>query len=139
MQVTSLLSQHEHEHGPECGCGHDHEHSVVHLWQAVLGVVFVLNAFIVDWLFDAGSTLSSASANYVKYIQADAKAFTDLLPSYQSNPYLFTQQRVAEAMAQVLTNVQDKIFLPQRADGKPRELRLQLNREPPQPKTAANP
>ena len=60
MQVTSLLSQ--HEHGPECGCGHDHEHSVVHLWQAVLGVVFVLNAFIVDWLFDAGSTLASASA-----------------------------------------------------------------------------
>ena len=60
MQVTSLFSQ--HEHGPECGCGHDHEHSVVHLWQAVLGVVFVLNAFIVDWLFDAGSTLASASA-----------------------------------------------------------------------------
>ncbi len=62
MQVTSLLSHHEHEHGPECGCGHDHEHSVVHLWQAVLGVVFVLNAFIVDWLFEAGTTLASASA-----------------------------------------------------------------------------
>jgi Cd2+/Zn2+-exporting ATPase len=60
MQVTSLLSQHEHD--DNCGCGHDHEHSVVHLWQAVLGVVFVLNAFIVDWIFDAGSTLSSASA-----------------------------------------------------------------------------
>ena len=64
MQVTSLISQHEHdhEHGDNCGCGHDHEHSVVHLWQAVLGVVFVLNAFIVDWLFDAGTMLSSASA-----------------------------------------------------------------------------
>jgi Cd2+/Zn2+-exporting ATPase len=62
MQVTSLLSQHEHEHGPNCGCGHDHEHSVVHLWQAVLGVVFVLNAFIVDWLFDQGHTVASASA-----------------------------------------------------------------------------
>ena len=60
MQVTSLLSQHEHD--DKCGCGHDHEHSVVHLWQAVLGVVFVLNAFLVDWLFDAGSTLASASA-----------------------------------------------------------------------------
>jgi Cd2+/Zn2+-exporting ATPase len=60
MQVTSLLSQHEHD--DNCGCGHDHEHSVVHLWQAVLGVVLVLNAFIVDWLFDAGSTLASASA-----------------------------------------------------------------------------
>ena len=62
MQVTSLLSQHEHEHGPNCGCGHDHEHSVVHLWQAVLGVVFVLNAFIVDWLFAQGDTVASASA-----------------------------------------------------------------------------
>lgn len=62
MQVTSLLSQHDHKHGDDCGCGHDHEHSVVHLWQAVVGVVFVLNAFIVDWLFEAGSTLASASA-----------------------------------------------------------------------------
>ena len=60
MQITSLLSH--HEHGPECGCGHDHEHSVVHLWQAVLGVVFVLNAFIVDWLFAQGDTVASASA-----------------------------------------------------------------------------
>jgi hypothetical protein len=41
-------------------------------------------------------------------------------------------------MSGILTNVQDKIFLPQRADGKPRELRLMLNREPPQPKPAAN-
>ena len=64
MQVTSLLSH--HEHGPDCACGHDHghdhEHSVVHLWQAVLGVVFVLNAFIVDWLFESGGTVASASA-----------------------------------------------------------------------------
>jgi Cd2+/Zn2+-exporting ATPase len=62
MQITSLLSRHEHEHGPECGCGHDHEHSVVHLWQAVLGVVFVFNAFIVDWLFAQGGTIASVSA-----------------------------------------------------------------------------
>ncbi len=60
MQVTSLLSH--HEHGPECGCGHDHEHSVVHLWQAVLGVVFVFNAFVVDWLFAQGDKVASASA-----------------------------------------------------------------------------
>jgi hypothetical protein len=30
-----------------------------------------------------------------------------------------------------MTNAQEKFFLPARADGKPRELRLQLNREPP--------
>ncbi|MGA2853300.1 MAG: cation-translocating P-type ATPase [Verrucomicrobiota bacterium] len=62
MQVKSLLSHHEHEHGPNCGCGHDHEHSVVHLWQAVLGVVLVLNAFVGDWLFASGGTVASASA-----------------------------------------------------------------------------
>jgi len=60
MQVTSLLS--DHDHGDSCGCGHDHEHSSVHLWQAVLGVVFVLNSFIVDWLFESGTTVASASA-----------------------------------------------------------------------------
>ena len=83
---------------------------------------------------------ATASTNYVKAIQADAKAFTDLLPAFKANQNLFAQQRVAEVMALVLTNVQDKIFLPQRADGQSRELRLMLNREPPGPKSGtANP
>ncbi|MFZ0829102.1 MAG: protease modulator HflK [Verrucomicrobiia bacterium] len=83
---------------------------------------------------------AAASANYVKYVKADAGAFTDLLPKYESNPNLFVQQRLVEAMSQALTNVQDKIFFSTRADGKPRELRLMLNREPAAPKPApANP
>ena len=65
MQVTSLLSReenaHDHEHD-ECGCGHDHEHAPVRLIQTVIGVIFVLNAFVVDWLFDQGHTVASASA-----------------------------------------------------------------------------
>jgi hypothetical protein len=32
-----------------------------------------------------------------------------------------------------MTNVEDKIFLPERADGKARELRLLLSREPKKP------
>jgi hypothetical protein len=36
---------------PRCICG-----------RLVLGVIFVLNAYLVDWLFEAGTTLSSASA-----------------------------------------------------------------------------
>ena len=60
MQVTSLLSQHEHD--DSCGCGHEHEHSSIHLWQAVLGLVFVINAFIVDWLLPQGATVASVSA-----------------------------------------------------------------------------
>lgn len=57
MQVTSLLSHHEHDHHH-----HDHEHSVVHLWQAVAGLVLVINAYVVDWLFTQGSGVASASA-----------------------------------------------------------------------------
>ena len=77
--------------------------------------------------------------NYVASITAEAKRFTDLLPGYETNRNLFAQMPLVQTMGQVLTNVQDKIYLPQRADGQPRELRLMLNREPPQPKNAASP
>src|SRR5579871_6255822 len=72
MQVTSLLSResdhehhhhhhdHDHEHGPGCGCGH--EHASVPLGYTLVGVVFVLNAFIVDWLFQSGDKVASISA-----------------------------------------------------------------------------
>ncbi len=73
----------------------------------------------------------SARNRYVTSIQSEAEAFTKLLPQYQSNPQLYAQLELAKAMPQILSNV-DKDFLPQRADGKPRELRLMLNREPPQ-------
>ena len=68
MQVTSLLSRHEHDHfGREescsvCGHEHEHEHSPVHLWQTLLGVIFVVNAYVVDWLFQQSYTVASASA-----------------------------------------------------------------------------
>src|SRR5579863_7240758 len=67
MQVTSLLSRSEqdHEAGHEgsCeACGHDHEHTPVRLWQTLVGVVFVLNAFLVDWMFEKGQTVASISA-----------------------------------------------------------------------------
>src|SRR6266478_3939650 len=62
---TSLLSHqdHEHPHDASCSaCGPDHEHAPVRLWQTLLGVVFVLNAFVVDWFLARGSTVASASA-----------------------------------------------------------------------------
>jgi len=34
----------------------------VRLWQTLVGVVFVINAFVVDWLFESGHTVASASA-----------------------------------------------------------------------------
>jgi len=88
----------------------------------------------------ASSITNAAAADrarFVESITAEAKRFSDLLPKYESNPSLFAQQTLVQMMGPILTNVQDKIFLPQRADGKPRELRLMLNREPPAPKTAA--
>jgi membrane protease subunit HflK len=81
----------------------------------------------------------SARTRFVSAVESEANAFTKLLPQYQSNPNLYAQLELSKAMAQVLTNVQDKIFLPQRADGKTRELRLQLNREPAPPRSGANP
>jgi membrane protease subunit HflK len=79
----------------------------------------------------------SGRSRYVQSLEADAKAFSALLPNYKVNPDLFEQQQLVQMMGNVLTNVQDKFFLPERLDGKPRELRLLLNREPLQPKTGA--
>ncbi|MGA3284816.1 MAG: protease modulator HflK [Verrucomicrobiota bacterium] len=87
----------------------------------------------------AASITNAAAADrarYVDSITAEAKRFNELLPRYESNPSLFVQQTLVQMIGPVLTNVQDKIFLPQRADGQSRELRLMLNREPPAPKTA---
>ena len=79
---------------------------------------------------------ATASTNSIKAIQADAKAFTDLLPAFEMNRNLFAQQKLAETMALVLTNVAEKKFIPARADEKPIEVRLMLNNEPPEPKPA---
>src|SRR5262245_50729849 len=71
MQVTSMLSReeqpHDHEHLREpdaaCdSCGHDHEHIPVQLGQTLVGLIFVINAFIVDWLFEKGTMVSNFSA-----------------------------------------------------------------------------
>jgi modulator of FtsH protease HflK len=71
----------------------------------------------------------SERVRYVTTITSEAGTFTNLLAKYQANPNLFVQQFFIPVVGDVLTNT-GKWFLPQRADGKPRELRLQLNREP---------
>jgi membrane protease subunit HflK len=84
------------------------------------------------------SEAESARTRYVESLAAEAKRFQGLLPKYRTNPGLFEQQTLVQTMGQVLTNVQDKIFLPERIDGKPRELRLLLNRELPKPTVQTN-
>jgi membrane protease subunit HflK len=70
------------------------------------------------------------SNELVKTVTSDARMFEELLPKYQSNPELFKQRLLAETMQRVLTNAQEKFFVPIRSDGKPREVRLLLGREP---------
>src|SRR5438045_3839013 len=70
MQVTSLLSREQntsdHDHlddDESCSvCGHEHEHTPIRLKQTLFGLLFVINAFIVDWLLDHASMVASASA-----------------------------------------------------------------------------
>jgi Zn2+/Cd2+-exporting ATPase len=79
MQVTSLLSRRHkpHDHDREehdrdhdhlssadsCSvCGHDHEHTSVRVFQLAIGILFVVNAYLVDWLVEQGTLVASASA-----------------------------------------------------------------------------
>src|SRR4051812_18382134 len=69
MQVTSSLSheeqKHSHDHDHEdadcSSCGHDHSHARIRLWQTVIGILFVINSFLVDWWFEQGTVVASAS------------------------------------------------------------------------------
>src|ERR1019366_42626 len=79
MQVTSLLSRHEHEES--CAtCGHDHEHAPIEMGQTLVAVVFVLNAFIVDWLFEQGNTVASASGLIGAVILGYPIVWTAIMP-----------------------------------------------------------
>jgi membrane protease subunit HflK len=71
----------------------------------------------------------SEKVQLVNEIASKAKQFTELLPKYRENPQLFAQQRLTETVGRVLTNVQDKIMVPESADGQTLELRYLFNRE----------
>ncbi len=89
---------------------------------------------------DAQSIQNLAESERVRLvadISSRAAQFTELLPKYTQNPDLFRQQRLTETIGSVMTNLQDKIFLADGPDGRPKELRLLLNRELPKPKTEA--
>src|SRR6267154_2356442 len=87
------------------------------------------------------ATITNAAQNdrvrLVTSIKAEADRFDKIMPEYKANPRLIANILLSQKIAQVLTNVQDKIYLPERADGEKRELRLQLSREPQAPKPAA--
>ena len=83
MQVTSLLSRHDHdhEHGHDhdpkhdhehdAGCATcDHEHTPVRLRQTLVGLIFIMNAFVIEWLFDKGATGESMVAHFSAMVGA---------------------------------------------------------------------
>lgn len=65
MQVTSLLSRQSDPNCSDCGHDHgglDHSHTNVKLTQTLIGLIFVLNSFLVDWVFQRGTTVAGLSA-----------------------------------------------------------------------------
>ena len=76
----------------------------------------------------------TASNYLVATMAAAADEFNKLLPHYERERELFKQRLLAETIQRVLTNARYKVFLPDRADGKSWELRLQLSKEPEIPK-----
>ena len=67
MQVTSLISREkkaccEHEHGHDDHSGHDHEHTPVHLWQTIIGLILVINSFVVEWILGRDTGVAGLSA-----------------------------------------------------------------------------
>ena len=75
----------------------------------------------------------SDRSRLVEAVSAEAQRFSDVLPKYRENPELFRRLWQAEVAQRVFTNAQERIFLPARADGKSRTLRLDLSREPLKP------
>jgi len=51
MRVTSHAKDFpEHAHEAECGCGEYHSHMRVQLAQTFVGLVFIVNSFVAEWL-----------------------------------------------------------------------------------------
>jgi membrane protease subunit HflK len=82
-------------------------------------------------LVNAGET---ARNQLLQSVEAEARYLSDQLPYYNRDPKLYLQRLQIEAFQRLMTNAQvEKWFIPDRADGKSRELRLQLSREPQKP------
>lgn len=79
----------------------------------------------------------SETTRLIRKISTEANFFTSHLSQYQTNRNLLMSRLLTETLARVLTNEPDKKFaFPPDLNGKPYELRLNLNREPRNPKAA---
>jgi membrane protease subunit HflK len=70
-----------------------------------------------------------------QFVKAEASRFKSLLPEYRKNPELFRTMRRLEAFQRIFSNAQVEKFMVPSREGNPREIRIQLNREPEKAKT----
>jgi membrane protease subunit HflK len=66
----------------------------------------------------------------VESAKADAEYLRKLLPEFRKRPGLVIQEIYQDAIEIVLEEVDEKIIVQPSADGRPREVRIQLNRDP---------
>ena len=66
MKVNSLLSQKDNQHHNDVGncenCGNDHEHTEIRLNQILIGLLFIINSFIIKYFFDNGKVVGDVNA-----------------------------------------------------------------------------
>ncbi|HTD68238.1 MAG TPA: hypothetical protein VK846_17070, partial [Candidatus Limnocylindria bacterium] len=82
---------------------------------------------------DAASRLGIAESDRTRLVEAvrsEADYFKKMLPEYRKNPELFLRFWQSKVAQNVFANAQERIYLPDRLDGKSRTLRLDLSREP---------
>jgi modulator of FtsH protease HflK len=82
------------------------------------------------------NSAAAESGRSLLEMQEFAASYQKQLPEYKKNPELYRQRLLTETWQQVLASASDKFILPDRADGRPRELRFQINRDPDKPKQA---
>ncbi|MEO7678802.1 MAG: protease modulator HflK [Verrucomicrobiota bacterium] len=73
------------------------------------------------------NTAITDSSKLLSRIRADSTNFLGRLSAYERNPALFRDILLTETWSRVIANADIKWLMPDAADGKPRELRLQLN------------
>jgi Cd2+/Zn2+-exporting ATPase len=77
---------HAHEHDPEHdpGCAScDHEHTPIRLKQTLVGLIFILNAFLIDQFFDKGASTESMIANFSAMVGAIILGYPIIWTSYK--------------------------------------------------------
>lgn len=79
------------------------------------------------------------SNRFVQSVESLSSSFQEMLPEYEKNPWLFRSRLLTARLERVLTNAQEKMFLPELQPGQTREIRLQLSREPQQKTAPARP